>query len=376
MTRLIFAKHRTGRIVSVDEVPRGLSCECVCIDCGSDLIARQGDIRDHSFAHTSGHEHDWVWETHLHAYAKQVIIDAGGLVVPLQTAVSSHLGLTPGGERTRLQAGAVPVRAEVSRGAVRPDLLLQLPDRKVEVALEVRVTHRCGREKLAEYKRQRLAVLEIDLSRFPSEKFDRSRVADEVLNGVHKKAWLWPLPPPAPVRPLPPPNELDEIERPLEGPAPPAAARGPEPPLPPPISLLFPVRAWNSEITVTVRPAGEGVQVIVHDMPMGLGATPAQNAAPRIAQLVAETIASFSADAQEQRAGYWFVSAWDATKVAEALKEARDRYVGSQAQAAFEQSGRIAADACSFDEPYSRLSSKPSPPEPDPKDNPYARRRG
>ncbi len=40
-----------NRIVSIEEVPRGLACECRCPSCDARLVARKGDVNEHHFAH-------------------------------------------------------------------------------------------------------------------------------------------------------------------------------------------------------------------------------------------------------------------------------------------------------------------------------------
>ena len=42
---------KENRLVYVDEVENGLKCGCVCPTCKCDLIAKQGDEREHHFAH-------------------------------------------------------------------------------------------------------------------------------------------------------------------------------------------------------------------------------------------------------------------------------------------------------------------------------------
>lgn len=41
----------TGDLVTVDEVERGLACNCTCPSCGTQLEARKGNKRSHHFAH-------------------------------------------------------------------------------------------------------------------------------------------------------------------------------------------------------------------------------------------------------------------------------------------------------------------------------------
>ena len=40
----------TGEMVSVDEVERGLACNCKCPSCDGRLVARKADVNAHHFA--------------------------------------------------------------------------------------------------------------------------------------------------------------------------------------------------------------------------------------------------------------------------------------------------------------------------------------
>ena len=57
MWRLILlipiAKHQpTGRLVGPLQVARGVACDCLCLECGSPLIAKQGPVVSWHFSHT------------------------------------------------------------------------------------------------------------------------------------------------------------------------------------------------------------------------------------------------------------------------------------------------------------------------------------
>ena len=41
----------TGEMVSIDEVARGLACNCKCPSCGGRLVAKKADVNTHHFAH-------------------------------------------------------------------------------------------------------------------------------------------------------------------------------------------------------------------------------------------------------------------------------------------------------------------------------------
>ena len=46
----------TGELLTVDAVPRGLDCKCICPDCGTRLVARKGEENRHHFAHETNNE--------------------------------------------------------------------------------------------------------------------------------------------------------------------------------------------------------------------------------------------------------------------------------------------------------------------------------
>src|SRR5689334_2245057 len=46
-----YARNQSGELVHISEVPRGKACKCMCVSCDAPLVARQGDIRAHHFAH-------------------------------------------------------------------------------------------------------------------------------------------------------------------------------------------------------------------------------------------------------------------------------------------------------------------------------------
>lgn len=188
-----FGFNEFNYLVHVKEVERGLACQCRCVVCGEPLIARQGEVRHHHFAHASNREPcESNHESLLHRYAKQLIVDAFGLVVPVTPAVSHFFGWSlSGSEKTILQA-ILPATAEVAIGTIRPDILLVTTD-GFQVAVEIAYSSFCGEEKVAEFERIGLPALEIDLSAFTPDAFDPSLVKAAVIAEVNRKEWIWPI---------------------------------------------------------------------------------------------------------------------------------------------------------------------------------------
>lgn len=80
---LIYALDAHGKMVSVDDVPNGLACNCRCPQCHELLIAKNGgEIKVHHFAHVGGSECKGAYETALHILAKEIIATEKRIMVP------------------------------------------------------------------------------------------------------------------------------------------------------------------------------------------------------------------------------------------------------------------------------------------------------
>lgn len=74
---LKYALDSQNNLVSVDDVARGLACNCYCPSCREKLIAKNGGIkRIHHFAHAYGVDCESCYETMLHKLAKIKVQEA------------------------------------------------------------------------------------------------------------------------------------------------------------------------------------------------------------------------------------------------------------------------------------------------------------
>lgn len=186
-----FGLDKFNLLRHVSEVDRGIACECRCVVCNEALVARQGEVREHHFAHASNREAcASSHESLLHRYAKQLIEMAGYVTVPMSEGVAGHLGVDAAMPVMRLSRFSA-IEAEVSLGPVRPDLLITTTD-GVCFAIEIAYSSFCDSTKISEFQSQGVPVLEIDLSCFTPEDFDPADVQYAVLNAIEKKSWLWP----------------------------------------------------------------------------------------------------------------------------------------------------------------------------------------
>ena len=74
---LTYAIASDGHFVNIDEVKTGKECCCICPACKEPLVAKnKGMVRVHHFAHQSGTECDWAYESMLHLLAKERVQSA------------------------------------------------------------------------------------------------------------------------------------------------------------------------------------------------------------------------------------------------------------------------------------------------------------
>jgi hypothetical protein len=159
---------KDGRVVHVEAVTNGLDCGCSCPHCGSQLIAKKGNVRIHHFAHHNYIDCEHGAETALHLMAKQIIADRKIVQLPAtflhQMEIDTNIHPHHVNEfmPTKLAIFEV-VETEPTMEGYRPDLTaLDLEGEWLDI--EIKVTHEVDDVKAkAQIDRQR-NMLEINLS--------------------------------------------------------------------------------------------------------------------------------------------------------------------------------------------------------------------
>jgi hypothetical protein len=111
-----FALDAQGVWRSVDEVPRGRACGCVCPDCRGPVIARHGQVRVHHFAHDDRRECRHALEASLFGMAVQ-LLTAPTAVLRLPTPDVS--GLAPDLTVSPEELDSLNLPALLARGTIR-----------------------------------------------------------------------------------------------------------------------------------------------------------------------------------------------------------------------------------------------------------------
>lgn len=188
-----FAIDNEGRVRSVDEVRRGLGCNCHCPVCSAPVMARQGSQRQWHFAHATGADCHSAGESALHLAAKQVIRDTGGVLLP-GSEITETVRLDDGREGTgqHILAPAwidfASVAEEVSVGSYRIDLVGEADGLKV--GIEIAVTHFVDDDKESALREMALPTMEIVLDASCDTLWDWPALEHAVLHQPANRHWL------------------------------------------------------------------------------------------------------------------------------------------------------------------------------------------
>ncbi|MEO1036984.1 MAG: competence protein CoiA family protein [Pseudomonadota bacterium] len=175
-----------GALVHVDEVPRGLACDCVCPGCGGQLVAKKGPKMAHHFAHSKGEDCGAGYESALHIAAKDALLENHKITLPMiEVKFSSYRApIVLESARTHDLESVV---LEKRLGNIVPDVLVHIEGEPLIV--EMKVTHEVDSEKFEKVRALGISAIEIDLS-----DLDRNMslidLKEHVVDPSPRKKWL------------------------------------------------------------------------------------------------------------------------------------------------------------------------------------------
>ena len=171
-----WAENADGRMVHVDDVPRGLQCGCVCPNCREKLVARHGDVKEHGFAHHSdnrGANLNICYQVAMYKLAEQII----------QTRKRIHLPSYYGIFRERdVEFKDVRIDSRYEREDKQPDVIATTNDDK-QYLIEFVFLYKVQHKHALDYKN--LTCLEVDLSNQSLETLERF-----LLESAEDRKWL------------------------------------------------------------------------------------------------------------------------------------------------------------------------------------------
>lgn len=186
-----YAIKKSGDLVHISEVERGLACECVCSSCGDVLVARKGDIKDHYFAHHKNLNCTKAFETVLHLLAKEIILNSREILLPPIIILNKYT-YSKNEVKGPYRLKYTKVEAEKYINGIKPDLLITTGSTKQEkqCAIEILVTHKVEDKKCSHFENINLPAIEIDLSNVDRmiEKYELEQL---IINNTDNKHWIY-----------------------------------------------------------------------------------------------------------------------------------------------------------------------------------------
>ncbi|MBQ0139749.1 MAG: hypothetical protein KBT36_10655 [Kurthia sp.] len=182
---MCIALDENKKLVNIEHAERGLACQCTCFECGEAVIARKGEIKEHHFAHASNKASCTINpESVLHKYAKEVILESRGLMLPT----------LPNSDNEAAWWTFEKVLPEFSLGLIRPDLVGYFDEEPI--LIEIAVTHFIDAEKLKRIEVFKSKCIEIDLSSLLKSDISIPSIEakKQILENLENRKWIYPVP--------------------------------------------------------------------------------------------------------------------------------------------------------------------------------------
>lgn len=152
--QLTYALNAFGKMIYINDVERGLSCNCRCPKCKEPLVARLGHEggRQAHFAHKKDSDCHGSYMTALHKLAEQIIEEEKAVMAPKYKEVAKQ----------KLSFTKVEVELRVERKDLQPDVVGVTED-GLRWFVEIRNTHEVDETKKEKLKESNITCLEIDV---------------------------------------------------------------------------------------------------------------------------------------------------------------------------------------------------------------------
>ena len=188
MAKMIFAKQKdTGKFVGIDEVERGLACNCVCPHCGATLEARKGEIREHHFKHHDAQETMACYEDAFRVATKKAFSEAGEINLPINRLNEKNEVVN---EVFPFKYSSVEILNSVKRSGNGLEILVELKNEK-DVPLDVLIcTCNKSRKNLEnETFRDNISRIRVNLSNVQALTFDE--FCRFLSSDIQSKEWIY-----------------------------------------------------------------------------------------------------------------------------------------------------------------------------------------
>ena len=171
-----WAENAEGKMVHVDDVPRGLNCGCTCPNCHEALLARHGEVNEHGFAHhseTRGANLKICYMVIMYKLAEQIVQTKKRIHAP------SYYGIF---KEADIEFENVIINSQYEREDKQPDVIATTKDGKqylIEFVFKYKVQHK----QALDYRN--LTCIEIDLSNQSLESLEKF-----LLSSTEDRKWI------------------------------------------------------------------------------------------------------------------------------------------------------------------------------------------
>lgn len=180
---LNYALDGNGVLVHIDNVPKGKACGCFCPSCGKPLYARRGVVRAHHFSHAYDHNCKGAYETVLHLLAKEILQEAGQIMLPPPSDAIFPSGL--------VKIHNIEIEKWDEHYRIKPDAegIMENGER---LFIEFLVSHKVDERKRKVIIDNHLKCIEIDINFLA---LDKAELYEFLTQSNEYREWVKTLPP-------------------------------------------------------------------------------------------------------------------------------------------------------------------------------------
>lgn len=211
MAKLIYGL-KNNKLYHVDEVDNGLKCNCICPNCKENLVAKQGEINEHHFAHENKEcDITIAQETALHIMAKEILAEYKIIKLP-KFELRSKTGFLTRKEFKEFDERIYKDKIvnhyidntsneyvqsfdnaylEKQYKEIIPDVFCEYEGNKLFI--EIAVTNFINETKYLKIKESKIPTIEINLSSYKDkiETLTKRRLSDILIDDLSLKKWIW-----------------------------------------------------------------------------------------------------------------------------------------------------------------------------------------
>ena len=202
---------RDGKILHISELSdndRGLACCCICPACKVDLQARlgHGKRRPHFSHNNEACNISDAQQTAVHLLAKEILTENNHIMLPAYVidgsegnyvdydlsdydAIEKQLDSLEYRKQSNYQFDNVILEKKISD--IIPDILIWRSSNGKKLIIEIAVTHFVDDVKKAKIIEQGISALEIDISQFHNQDFERNILQEIIIDSIDSKKWIY-----------------------------------------------------------------------------------------------------------------------------------------------------------------------------------------